>query len=217
MKDKTSRPFPLDNNLTRTDQTARPVRLRVQNRNFRGLGASATTDSGGISGKTGLVSSCLAEVVGKYIFWMSRGEMLPGNNHESSCGINLFTQWPQPFTSANKVFFDNRRQRKYTLSHKFQPGSPHGNSVLHSTTRVHGGKTLSYYVSKNSTDGTYNRLSKHGSGDGVAYYHFLGGGGCNQVLNLLQTVVLRSLSLTSGLDSATCKPVCVFSKPKVMG
>ena len=61
--------FPPGTNLTLTDQTARPVRLSVQNRTFRGLGASATTSSGGISGKTGFVSSCLAEVVGKYIFW----------------------------------------------------------------------------------------------------------------------------------------------------
>jgi len=60
--------FSRDTNLTRTDQTARTVRLRVQNRTCFGLGTSATTASGGRSGKTGLVSSCLAEVVGKYIF-----------------------------------------------------------------------------------------------------------------------------------------------------
>ena len=77
--------FSCDTNLTRTDQTARPVRLRVQNRTFRGLGASATTDSGGISGKTGLVSSSLAEVVGKYIL-LGRREMIP----EPWGSINLF-------------------------------------------------------------------------------------------------------------------------------
>jgi len=62
----------------------------------------------------------------------------------------------------------------------------------------------------------FQRMAPKTDGVGVvSYYHFLGGGGCNQVLNLLQTVVLRWLSLTSGL--ATCKLVCVFSAPKVMG
>lgn len=43
------------------------LRVSVQNNSFRGLVARATTGSGGMLGKAGLVASCLAAVVGKYI------------------------------------------------------------------------------------------------------------------------------------------------------
>lgn len=43
------------------------LRVSVQNNSFRGLVARATTGSGGMLGNAGLVASCLAAVVGKYI------------------------------------------------------------------------------------------------------------------------------------------------------
>lgn len=53
--------------LTLADHTAMELRVSVQNNSFRGLVARATTGSGGMLGKAGLVASCLAAVVGKYI------------------------------------------------------------------------------------------------------------------------------------------------------
>ena len=55
------------NQLTRPDHTATALRVRVQKRNFRGLGVRATACSEGTLGSPGVVASFLAEVVGKYI------------------------------------------------------------------------------------------------------------------------------------------------------
>jgi hypothetical protein len=52
---------------TRTSHKATPLLVRVQKRVLRGLEASARTGSGGILGSPGLVTSCLATAVGKYI------------------------------------------------------------------------------------------------------------------------------------------------------
>ena len=43
------------------------VRVRVQNSDLRGLDARAMTNSVGMLGRAGLVASCLAADVGKYI------------------------------------------------------------------------------------------------------------------------------------------------------
>ena len=56
-----------DCELTRPDQTATVLRVRVQKRNFRGLGTRATTCSEGILGSPGMVARFLADVVGKYM------------------------------------------------------------------------------------------------------------------------------------------------------
>lgn len=52
---------------TRTSHKATPLLVRVQKRVLRGLEANATIGSGGILGSPGLVTSCLATAVGKYI------------------------------------------------------------------------------------------------------------------------------------------------------
>jgi len=53
--------------LTLTRQTVTPFLVRVQNRDFPGLGERHKTGSGGIFGRAGTVESCLAAEVGKYI------------------------------------------------------------------------------------------------------------------------------------------------------
>lgn len=52
---------------TRIRQTATPFLERTQNKDFRGLGQRHITDSGGRLGSAGIVESCLAADVGKYI------------------------------------------------------------------------------------------------------------------------------------------------------
>jgi hypothetical protein len=53
--------------LTLANQRATTVRVRVQNNDLRGLDARAMTNSVGMLGRAGLVASCLAVDVGKYI------------------------------------------------------------------------------------------------------------------------------------------------------
>jgi hypothetical protein len=53
--------------LTLPSQRATTVRVRVQNSDLRGLDARAMTNSVGMLGRAGLVASCLAADVGKYI------------------------------------------------------------------------------------------------------------------------------------------------------
>ena len=53
--------------FTLASQRATTVRVRVQNSDFRGLDASAMTNSVGMLGRAALVASCLAADVGKYI------------------------------------------------------------------------------------------------------------------------------------------------------
>ena len=52
---------------TRTRQIATPFLVSEQNKCFRGLGAIASTTSGGMFGSAGTVDSCCAADVGKYI------------------------------------------------------------------------------------------------------------------------------------------------------
>jgi len=52
---------------TLPNQRPTTVRVRVQKSDLRGLEASAMTNSVGMLGRAGLVASCLAADVGKYI------------------------------------------------------------------------------------------------------------------------------------------------------